>query len=609
MLFDRTWRVEDLGDVVLLCVGQGDTYVRHDDAAWSMLRWRLLQRDPRVLSALLDVRATIESAPLASPQTYDQLEHLARELDRAVSLGLLRVARGPLRTGGAPPPLEDEERPERHDTEPVPPPPPDEGVHNFVVRVLDMRGYPVDGVQMMFDVHGRREMVATNGDGIAELFGMEPATSSVRFADTNALRDILYPRWEERLDHLEIDDPSPVRMIIADSMGSVSLAHEVQRTIVVRPRVLRIRLIGMFFDMNKAFLLPSAMRGIRRVREIYEQLPNARLLIVGHTDTSVGAGGTEFNDNLSIDRARAVEQFLKDDVAGWQSRYGEHMQWDMKWGLAEDRHMLGALPTSETPYLQNTSHASYRAFQEAKGLPATGTGDAATRAALIADYMAHDGTSIPTSVTTVVHGCGQNFVDVEPGEDERNRRVEIFVFDGPIIPAPSGELSGPGSLDYPAWRLLVEKTVDFTADAPESDAIRIRLYDHEGEPMRDVPYKLDLGGEIHEGVSADGILSVNLLFCPETATLEWGPMEDIDRPYAYRRELHLDCQSHVDPQQQARNMLHNLGYHLEDMDRTIRLFQLEHEMDITGPDPGGIIPELVREKIVAVYDQHTPGGA
>ena len=46
------------------------------------------------------------------------------------------------------------------------------------------------------------------------------------------------------------------------------------------------RLTGMFFDLGKCFLLPSAMQGIREIKKRFDANPKVDLLVVGHTDTS-----------------------------------------------------------------------------------------------------------------------------------------------------------------------------------------------------------------------------------------------------------------------------------------------------------------------------------
>jgi hypothetical protein len=94
----------------------------------------------------------------------------------------------------------------------------------------------------------------------------------------------------------------------------------VHRITIKDRRADRVRLIGMFFDVDKCFLLPSAIRGIRKVRSIYDGHPGAKLLVVGHSDRS---GRPAYNDDISLERSRAVIAYLTDDVDTWLQFYGE----------------------------------------------------------------------------------------------------------------------------------------------------------------------------------------------------------------------------------------------------------------------------------------------
>src|SRR4051812_40331653 len=73
-----------------------------------------------------------------------------------------------------------------------------------------------------------------------------------------------------------------------------------------------------FFNTNKAFLLPTAMPAIEKLRELYADNAPCHLLVVGHADT---AGNGAYNDKLSLERARAMIAFLKDDINPWLAFY------------------------------------------------------------------------------------------------------------------------------------------------------------------------------------------------------------------------------------------------------------------------------------------------
>ena len=90
---------------------------------------------------------------------------------------------------------------------------------------------------------------------------------------------------------------------------SVTIDH---KTVVeLPPRVFRARLVGMLFETNKTFLLPSAMHGVRGLRRYYDQHPGLSVLVTGHTDT---AGSTAYNQGLSDERATTVAAYLTEHV-------------------------------------------------------------------------------------------------------------------------------------------------------------------------------------------------------------------------------------------------------------------------------------------------------
>src|SRR3954470_17462709 len=102
----------------------------------------------------------------------------------------------------------------------------------------------------------------------------------------------------------------------------------------------RVRLVGMFFDLNKCFLLPTSMHGIKEIKALYDQHPDSNLLVVGHTDTS---GKDDYNLKLSLERAEAVSAFLTDDADAWL-KFFDNPAAEKKWGLREVQAMLSALP-------------------------------------------------------------------------------------------------------------------------------------------------------------------------------------------------------------------------------------------------------------------------
>src|SRR5262249_2288873 len=203
------------------------------------------------------------------------------------------------------------------------------------------------------------------------------------------------------------------------------------------PRVHRGRLSGIHFETNKTFLLPSAMTGIRQLASIYKSFGTPSVLVTGHTDT---VGDAEYNRGLSVERAESIAAFLVDDVDRWMQNY-KPQKHSAAWGVREDQLMLATLPQGGTPFYGGKidgqagsgTQTAYKSFQSSKGLPQSGRGDDATRRALIADYMAIDGTSLPKgSPTPLTHGCGLTHLAEPTGPNvdrDAHPRLQPFLFD------------------------------------------------------------------------------------------------------------------------------------------------------------------------------------
>lgn len=209
------------------------------------------------------------------------------------------------------------------------------------------------------------------------------------------------------------------------------------------PRCVLARLRGLLFETNKAFLLPSALKDLQKIRTIYEDNNPGELLVVGHTDTTADAA---VNDPLSLQRAKSTLAYLEDDAETWLEFYGSGTKESQRWGEIEDGHMRGELLL--------------------RGFPA----ETMTREELIASYMKLDGEELDSGeyqITSTIHGCGENFPVDDAGEqvdaaaedekeDALDRRVELFFFEPEfgIVPKPQGKNSPKHSKQYPAWREL-----------------------------------------------------------------------------------------------------------------------------------------------------------
>lgn len=254
-------------------------------------------------------------------------------------------------------------------------------------------------------------------------------------------------------------------------------------TVELPPRVLRVRLTGLLFESDKAFLLPGAMRGIRGLIDLYDEHPEMEMVITGHTDR-VGDGA--YNKGLSKERARAVGHYLKDEVDGWLVWYGKQ-PYSAAWGVREDQHMLSAVHDTATgaPFYEGPIHGqldpvtqdAVKRFQRSRTLTDDGFPGPDTRRALVTAYMELDGTTLPASITPAQLGCGENHNEkpTADGVDEpANRRVEIFLFDGgPVDPPVPADCPGAGC-PYETWRQQAKQTFDFDHDVGELHVVVVR---------------------------------------------------------------------------------------------------------------------------------------
>jgi hypothetical protein len=265
---------------------------------------------------------------------------------------------------------------------------------------------------------------------------------------------------------------------------SIGTPHVV-KVVTVVPRV---RLTGMFFDLDKSFLLPSALPGARAIKSKYDEHPGSNLLIVGHTDTS---DAVDPNLELSQERADSLAAFLTDQTAPWEAFFDPAKEEKKRWGTREIQMMLSAVPERGSGFYKGTIDGSngegtkkaIRDFQTAEGIvPANGVADAPTLKQLIFKYMDEDETTLPAGISITTVGAGESFPDVETGDGVRkadNRRTEIFFFDGPITPPPPADKKArKGSKEYPAWLAQVTETTHFASggDSVDKDDVFIQLH-------------------------------------------------------------------------------------------------------------------------------------
>ncbi len=265
--------------------------------------------------------------------------------------------------------------------------------------------------------------------------------------------------------------------IVADlrpdgSLTPFTIPTGVAVTVVARgPRVVRVRLVGMLFDIAKTHLLPNTLLKIRELAQLYAQHNGWTILVTGHTDT---VGKPQHNDELSLARAQSISAYLRDDVDAWLANYSSAAPSTELWGETEDMAMLRSLPHGGPSYLQDvaTTDEAIRSYQRDKGLSDDGILGDNTRRALVTDYMGLDGTTLPADASVVEHGCGEHFNAVVTGDDvdeAENRRAELFFFSHAILPEPPAQVSGAADTQYAEWVERCTKTTD--VDAGGGDAI------------------------------------------------------------------------------------------------------------------------------------------
>lgn len=378
------------------------------------------------------------------------------------------------------------------------------------------------------------------------------------------------------------------------------------RVVVVPHRsVTRVRVVGLLFDTARSFLLPSALDGIEQLVDLYRAHEGEFVLVTGHTDR---VGSSADNDRLALDRARCVEAFLRDDVQVWVDMYGSSVAATSRWGATEDAHMLHVV-AADLIEEHGTVGASVRPYQQRRGLTVDGSIGPQTRRALVADYMAIDRSTLPASTSSLCHGCGEHFPSVETDDgvaEPANRRVEIFFFRDGIEPVPSAEQSGPGSIEYPAWRSAAEATVDLSVEAERPRIeLQMRLHDLATAPHGRTFFVVE-----HEGMTlADGETDERgfaFVLLPEpapsTVTVRFGA-DHPQGPFESATVV-VTALDPADPQQRGRALLHNLGYDVEEQDLagSVAQFQADYGLVAAAMDSGRL-PASVLEHLETIVGE------
>jgi len=193
-----------------------------------------------------------------------------------------------------------------------------------------------------------------------------------------------------------------------------------------------------------------------------------------------------------------VKAYLTDAVDAWLAFYPPGVTPTLAWGSTEDQQMLSHL-----------GFANVAAFQTAQGLSADGVAGADTRRALITQYMAEDGTTLPSTAEIQTHGCGESHPEIPTADgvaEERNRRVEVFVFEGAVTPAPVNPCPPPpGCVEHAVWAKTASDTIDLGDDLA---TVVVTVTDERGAPVAGA--QIHLAGIVPENgtTAADGTLTL-----------------------------------------------------------------------------------------------------
>jgi hypothetical protein len=106
-----------------------------------------------------------------------------------------------------------------------------------------------------------------------------------------------------------------------------------------------------------------------------------------------------------------------------------------------------------------TTREAVRKLQKAKGLPESGTLDDKSRQALVAEYMAADGTTAPAAMELETLGVADwHRLEATTKASAKNRRVEVFLFEKQGFQPPASGCTGHGKSGdkgsckaYDAW--------------------------------------------------------------------------------------------------------------------------------------------------------------
>ena len=106
--------------------------------------------------------------------------------------------------------------------------------------------------------------------------------------------------------------------LYVEKQGYLPKIYNVERDKIKNVKDLKVELVpvsageefvfeNVFFDFDKYDLKPESLSSLKRLQKFLSENPNVNILISGHTDN---VGSAAYNQTLSLQRAKSVQQFL-----------------------------------------------------------------------------------------------------------------------------------------------------------------------------------------------------------------------------------------------------------------------------------------------------------
>mgnify|MGYP003800729799 CR=1 FL=1 len=214
---------------------------------------------------------------------------------------------------------------------------------------------------------------------------------------------------------------------------------------------LRWTLQGSLFDEGKAFLLPAAIAGVRKVVERHVASPRDFVVVVA----PIGAGE---DSSLALRRAKALSALLTNKWEEWLPMFAPDTPAKERLGLREAQLILSGLKLFQgqcSGLMDTATEAALRAFQQdpsgkASPISPTGTLDSPTRKELLRAYFSQEG-------TTVAKGCQVRALTRDRTPEEKSESVpalEVLFFKPRLDPEPVGDRLEPKA--WKAWKECIQ---------------------------------------------------------------------------------------------------------------------------------------------------------